>query len=152
VDLSALANDLAELYGPVAEEKGQTLEVVNGEPAPITGSRDLLAQAIGNLLDNAIKYTPTGGSIRLRVSRSAGTVEVIVSDTGPGIPESERERALERFVRLESSRHTPGNGLGLSLVQAVSKLHQAELVLGDAHPGLFVAIRFSQGFSGAQAG
>jgi signal transduction histidine kinase len=142
VGLDRLASDLVALYRPVAEEKEQTLEFQDSGSVKITGSRDLLAQAISNLLENATKYTPEGGSIRLQLRRSAGAVEVVVSDTGPGIPESEREHVLERFVRLESSRHTPGNGLGLSLVKAVSKLHKAELLLGDASPGLVVTIRF----------
>lgn len=142
VDLGTLTNDLTELYEPVAEERGQTLELRNSECAEITGSRNLLAQAIGNLLENAVKYTPKGGLISLQVRHSANTVDVVVSDTGPGIPESERGHVLERFVRLETSRHTPGNGLGLSLVYAVSKLHKAELLLGDAKPGLIITIRF----------
>lgn len=142
VDLCALANDLAELYGPLAEEQGQNFELKNCTHAEITGSRDLLAQAIGNLLENAIKFTPKGGAIHLCVQRPADAVEVMVSDTGPGIPEAEREHVLERFVRLESSRHIPGNGLGLSLVQAVAKLHGAVLRLDDAEPGLVVTMRF----------
>ena len=142
VELDKLASDLADLYRPVAEEKRQVLELYCSASATIIGSRDLLAQVLGNLLENAIKYTPKGGTIRLRVQPLMDFVEVNVSDTGPGIPESERGHVLERFVRLEGSRHTPGNGLGLSLVQAVAKLHEAELVLGDAGPGLSVTIRF----------
>jgi signal transduction histidine kinase len=142
VDLNTLASDLEELYRPVAEMKGQEFRLVTQEPAEITGSRDLLAQAIGNLLDNAIKYTPEGGSILLRVERLENTTEVMVCDSGTGIPESERQHVLERFVRLENSRHTQGNGLGLSLVKAVAHLHGAELRLGDAGPGLTVTLRF----------
>ena len=143
VDLSVIARDLAELYAPLAEEKGQTLDITNGEPVQVAGSRDLLAQALGNLLDNAIKYTPVNGVIQLRISRQADSAEVSVADSGPGIPESEHQRVLERFVRLESSRHAPGNGLGLALVVAVTRLHQAELILADARPGLIVTMRFS---------
>jgi len=143
VDLNTLASDLEELYRPVAELKGQEFRLVTGEPAQIAGSRDLLAQAIGNLLDNAIKYTPEGGSILLQVQRLEDTIEVMVRDTGTGIPESEREHVLERFVRLENSRHTPGNGLGLSLVNAVAGLHAAELKLGDNRPGLIVTLRLA---------
>jgi signal transduction histidine kinase len=142
VDLNTLASDLEELYRPVAEMKGQEFRLVTQEPAEITGSRDLLAQAIGNLLDNAIKYTPEGGSILLRVERLENATEVMVCDSGTGIPESERQHVLERFVRLENSRHTQGNGLGLSLVKAVAHLHGAELRLGDAGPGLTVTLRF----------
>ena len=142
VDLGVIARDLAELYAPLAEENGQTLDISNGEPVQIVGSRDLLAQALGNLLDNAIKYTPANGMIQLRIGRHAGAAEVSVTDSGPGIPESEYQRVLERFVRLDSSRHEPGNGLGLALVVAVTRLHQAELILADARPGLIVTMRF----------
>ncbi|MGB7933859.1 MAG: ATP-binding protein [Gammaproteobacteria bacterium] len=142
VDLNTLASDLEELYKPVAGLKGQDFRLVTGEPAEIIGSRDLLAQAIGNLLDNAIKYTPEGGAILLQVKRLEDTTEVLVRDSGAGIPVAERAHVLERFVRLESSRHTQGNGLGLSLVKAVARLHGAELRLGDAGPGLIVTLRF----------
>jgi signal transduction histidine kinase len=141
VDLNRLAGDLMELYEPVAQETGQRLCLVTGETVEISGSRELLAQAIGNLLDNAIKYTPKGGAIRLQVNPSSDVVEVIVADSGPGIPDEEKAHVLERYVRLESSRHTPGNGLGLSLVKAVAGLHGAELVLEDNRPGLIVTLR-----------
>ncbi len=142
VRLDEVASDLVDLYKPVAESKGQALELIDGGPASIHGSRHLLAQAVGNLLENAIKYTPAGGTITVRCKPVADWADLIVADTGPGIPESERERVFERFVRLDNSRHTPGNGLGLSLVKAVSDLHHADLQLRDAHPGLIVAIRF----------
>lgn len=142
VQLDQLASDLVELYKPVAEEKGQTLELVDCRPVPLNGSRHLLAQVIVNLLENAIKYTPAGGTITLQCKPTAGAADLIVADTGPGIPASERERVLERFVRLENSRQTPGNGLGLSLVKAVCEMHRAALRLSDAGPGLIVAIRF----------
>jgi signal transduction histidine kinase len=144
VDLNQLAGDLAELYEPLALDEGQQLSVLTGEPVVIGGSRELLAQAIDNLLDNAIKYTPEGGAIHLEVKPVRDFVEVIVSDSGPGIPEAERTHVLERFVRLERSRHTPGNGLGLSLVKAVARLHGAELRLEDNRPGLIVALRFAR--------
>lgn len=144
VDLNRIASDLVELYRPVAEENTQMLEFHEACGVVVTGSRHLLAQAIGNLLENAIKYTPEGGAILLKVRTSAERVEVIVSDNGPGIPASDREHVLERFVRLESSRHTPGNGLGLSLVKAVARLHRGELLLGDAGPGLVATIRIPQ--------
>ncbi len=142
VNLTALAQDVAELFAPLAEEKNQTLDLGRSAAGHIDGSRDLLAQAIGNLLDNAIKYTPRGGIVDLRLTRSPTALELTVSDTGPGIPEPDRQRVLQRFVRLDQSRNLPGNGLGLSLVQAVARLHRAELVLGDADPGLRVTIRF----------
>lgn len=147
VNLKQLAIDLMELYTPLAESKKQTLEVVNGNDSFINGSRDLLAQSFGNLLENAIKYTPQGGNIKLHIKTSLSQVEVIVSDTGPGIPEAEKKHVLEKFVRLESSRQTSGNGLGLSLVAAVAGLHKAELELRDnsadeSLPGLQVIQRF----------
>ena len=141
IDLNMLASDLEELYKPVAGLKGQEFRLVTDEAAEIAGSRDLLAQAIGNLLDNAIKYTPKGGVIDLQVKPSRDIVEVTVADSGPGIPDSEKAHVLERFARLESSRHTPGNGLGLSLTKSVAVLHGAELVLGDNRPGLIVTLR-----------
>jgi signal transduction histidine kinase len=152
VDLNRLASELTELYEPVAQKMGQRISLVTCEAMEITGSRDLLAQAIGNLLDNAIKHTPSGGTIELQVSRAGDTAEVIVADSGPGIPESERSHVLERFVRLENSRHTPGNGLGLSLVKAVAGLHGAELVLGDNRPGLIVTLRLPRDRLNSPAG
>lgn len=142
VRLDELASDLVDLYKPVAESKGQVLDLVEREPVWIHGGRHLLAQAIGNLLENAIKYTPAGGTIAVRCKPATDAVDLLIADTGPGIPESERARVFERFARLDNSRHTPGNGLGLSLVKAVSELHKAQLELHDAHPGLIVAIRF----------
>ncbi len=143
VDLNTLTQDLAELYTAAAEARGLRLERSGAERAEVIGSRDLLAQALGNLLDNAIKYTPAGGVVRVQVAATAAGVEIRVADSGPGIPAAEREHVLERFVRLDGARHTPGNGLGLSLVQAVAKLHQATLTLGDAAPGLIVTLRFA---------
>lgn len=142
VDLRQLAVDLVDLYTPLTEDKQQTLKLHNGHGATIFGSRNLLAQSLGNLLENAIKYTPEGGTILLQINTSASHVEVSISDTGPGIPESEKAHVLEKFVRLENSRHTPGNGLGLSLVQAVASLHKATLELENTHPGLKVIQRF----------
>ena len=122
---------------PLAEEKGLTFTSACRPGLLLQGNRHLLAQALANLLDNAIKYTPAGG--RVTLSGQPGPV-ITVADTGPGIPETERERVLERFVRLEGHRSTPGNGLGLSLVHAVAKLHGATLRLEDNHPGLRVSL------------
>jgi signal transduction histidine kinase len=144
VDLKQLAMDLMDLYTPLTEAKAQTLGVINGDDAIILGNRDLLTQSLGNLLENAIKFTPNGGNIRLQIKVSKNQVEVIVADSGPGIPEAEKSRVLEKFVRLDSSRHTPGNGLGLSLVAAVASLHKAELILKDGDPGLQVIQRFNK--------
>jgi signal transduction histidine kinase len=144
VDLKQLAMDLMDLYTPLTEAKAQTLGVINGNEAMVLGNRDLLAQSLGNLLENAIKFTPRGGNIRLQIKVSENQVEVVVADSGPGIPEGEKSHVLEKFVRLDSSRHTPGNGLGLSLVAAVATLHKAELILKDGDPGLQVIQRFSK--------
>ena len=141
VDLAALAGDVIELYQPFAEEQQQRLELHGGDGLCVDGSRDLLAQALGNLIENAIKYTPAGGLVSLRVARENGHAEIRVCDSGPGIPAADRQRVLERFVRLESAREQGGNGLGLSLVAAVCKLHRAELTLSDADPGLCVHLR-----------
>jgi signal transduction histidine kinase len=142
-DLSGLVADMAELYAPAAEDKNQTLA---GEVEPgihLTGERHLAGRALANLMDNAVKYTPEGGSIRLLLRRAGGFVELIVADSGPGIAEADRERVLDRFQRLEASRNSPGTGLGLSLVRAVARLHCAELVMEDNLPGLRVLLRFS---------
>ncbi|MCR6631580.1 MAG: sensor histidine kinase [Magnetospirillum sp.] len=99
-------------------------------------------QALANLVDNAVKYTPEGGSVAVTVAATATGTEVAVGDSGPGIPEGARDRVLDRFVRLDSTRSTPGNGLGLSLVKAVARLHGAELRLTDNAPGLKVHLQF----------
>lgn len=141
VDLLALARDVVELYEPLAEERSMTLALDGPERVVVSANRQLLAQALANLIDNAIKYTPEGGRVRVAVRDGAEPV-LSVTDNGPGIPPELREKALERFVRLEPHRSTPGNGLGLSLVAAVAKLHEARLELDDAHPGLEVRLRF----------
>jgi signal transduction histidine kinase len=142
IDLVALSRDLADLYRPVAENKQLTFEYHAVPKLAMRANRHLLAQALANLLDNAIKYTPPGGRVRLQVERGANGPVIAVADTGPGIPETDRERVLQRFVRLDATRSTPGNGLGLSLVDAVAKLHGAELMLTDNRPGLKVSLAF----------
>lgn len=145
VALSGLLDDLVEVYLPVAEERGQRLD---GEVAPglcVQGDRELLAQAVSNLIENAINHAPSGA--RLRVSgaasgRRAELVRIVVGDDGPGIPAAFRTRVLQRFYRLENSRTTPGQGLGLSLVQAIADLHDAKLVLEDNEPGLRCVLQF----------
>ncbi len=136
VDLQDLIQDVVELYDPLTEELGITLEVQPLQAVRRTGDRDLLFQALVNLLDNAIKFSGTGGRIEIGVERQEGTAILSVSDRGPGIPEDQREEVLKRFVRLEQSRSTSGSGLGLSLVQAVAHLHDGELLLEDNAPGL----------------
>ncbi|WP_293901572.1 HAMP domain-containing sensor histidine kinase [Phenylobacterium sp.] len=142
-----LAADMAELYEPFCEEKDLEFSAELTRDLSVRGNREFLAQAVANLLDNAVKYTPAGGAIMLRVRRrSSGEVEFSVTDTGPGVPDEDRERVIQRFVRLENSRNEPGAGLGLSLVAAVAEAHGGRLELsegpgkvGDMGPGLRVA-------------
>ncbi len=141
VDLAALAESVATAYEPMAEAKAVSFAVdICARPA-VRGHKHLLFQALANLLDNAFKYTPGGGRVRLEVRDVGRRPEVVVGDTGPGIPPADRDRALERFVRL-SANDTPGSGLGLSLVAAVARLHDADLLLEDNAPGLRVIMRF----------
>ncbi|AGW14054.1 putative two-component sensor histidine kinase [Megalodesulfovibrio gigas DSM 1382 = ATCC 19364] len=148
LDLTAIARDIGELYEPSAEEKdlAMTMELDHG--ATVMGNRHLLSQAMANLLDNAIKYTPAGGRVLLRIRNTPQGPECTVADTGPGIPPEARDKVLERFFRLESSRSAPGSGLGLSLVAAVARLHRAGLSLAShqpddpQRPGLEAVIRF----------
>ncbi|MFI4986722.1 MAG: sensor histidine kinase [Alphaproteobacteria bacterium] len=142
LELGELARAALELYEPVAEGKGLTLEVAIEEGVAIVGHAQLLAQSVANLLDNAVKYTPAGGTIRVAVRRTGERAELVVADSGPGVPAADRERVLERFVRLDASRTSPGSGLGLSLVAAVAKLHHASLRLADNAPGLCVTVSF----------
>ena len=140
VDLAALAHDVVELYEPVAEENGQTLSSNINVNKHISGDRDLLFQALANLMDNAVKYTPPGGRLELSVADSPAGVAIEVADSGPGVPAEQRENVFQRFYRLDESRSTPGNGLGLSLVRAVALLHDAEVELRDNAPGLRVRL------------
>jgi signal transduction histidine kinase len=142
VNLSELVASMVELYAPVSEERGIRLESSVAPGAEVQGSRQLLAQALANLLDNAIKFTPNGGHIRVLLKALGGTHEVVVEDDGPGIPADKRELVLGRRVRLDEARKVPGSGLGLSLVAAVTKLHGARLILDDAEPGLRVSLKF----------
>jgi signal transduction histidine kinase len=143
-DAAALVEDLGELYQPVVEEVSGRLEVRARGPIPLPANRALVAQALTNLLDNALKYgaPADGGPPALTLSAEAvgGEVRFTVTDRGPGIPAGERARAVERFVRLDASRSRPGSGLGLSLVQAVARLHGGRLELSDASPGLAVTL------------
>jgi signal transduction histidine kinase len=144
LDLGAVAADVVELYEPLAEERRVSLQLMPPPPAGIEGNRSLIAQALANLVDNAIKYTPAGGVVRIRIAINDG-VDLSVSDSGPGIPAADRPRVTERFVRLEASRHSPGTGLGLSLVAAVAHFHQAELLLEDNVPtGLKATLHFAK--------
>jgi signal transduction histidine kinase len=142
IDINELVRDVMELYEPLAEEKGLRLSAELEARPVFTGDRDLLFQAIANLLDNAIKYTPAHGEIRCSLLPDDGGARLLLSDNGPGIPADQRDKVFQRFFRLEQSRTTPGNGLGMSLVQAVMQLHHLTIELQDNRPGLTVIIRF----------
>jgi signal transduction histidine kinase len=140
VELGEIARSVAELYEPVADEKGIVLTLDIPSPILVRGDRHLLSQALANLLDNALKYTPAG-QVSLTLQRvidnyRGDQIRVEVADSGPGVPLERREQVFDRFFRLEGSRSTPGNGLGLSLVRAVAKLHGGEVHLEDNNPGL----------------
>jgi len=147
-DPAALAADMAELYEPLCEDKGLEFKAELTPALSLKGNREFLAQALANILDNAVKYTPAGGAVMLRVRRrSSGDVEISVTDTGPGIAAADRGRVVDRFVRLENSRNEPGVGLGLSLVAAVARSHRSHLEMDEgpgaiegAGPGLRVAL------------
>jgi signal transduction histidine kinase len=137
VDLAPPLLDLTELYGAAAEERGQTLSTDLPVSLPAYGDREMVQQAVANLLDNALKFSPPGSTIRLTAASEPGAgVRIVVADHGPGIPARDRARATERFFRGETARNTPGCGLGLALVQAVATLHQGSLLLEDNQPGL----------------
>ncbi|MER2535547.1 MAG: ATP-binding protein [Rhizobiaceae bacterium] len=149
VDLSAAVRDVVELYEPVAEEEGVALDAAaDTSPSTILGNRELIGQALSNVVDNAIKYSAGGSgkpAVRVSVERAADEIRLRVEDNGPGIPdEHDRERATERFVRLEQSRSQPGSGLGLSLAKAVMKFHGGRLDLLPGSPGLTVVMAFPQ--------
>jgi signal transduction histidine kinase len=143
IDLSEVARSAVELYEPVAEEKGFALSVVAEPGVRMSGDWHLLSQALANLLDNALKYAG-GGLIELRVFHENGQAILEVADQGPGIPEADRQSVLDRFVRLEPSRTTPGNGLGLSLVRAIARRHDGSVMLADNRPGLRVRLQFTR--------
>jgi len=159
-DAADVAEGIHELYEPLAEDDGMTLRLKTAS-APLHGNRELIGQALANLVENAIKYgkPAEAKSAEIKTAETKGSVVSLdarqilidarqegdqvllsVTDHGPGIPESERKHAMERFVRLDSSRSQPGSGLGLSLASAVATLHNGELRLGDAHPGLIATL------------
>jgi signal transduction histidine kinase len=146
VDLSEVIHDIADLYEPAAEDRGISLKFIAPAKVMVRGNRSLLARAAANLVENALKYTPKGGAVTVSASVNGRDHRptVIVRDTGPGIPEGDRERVLDRFVRLERSRNTPGSGLGLSLVAAVARMHEAVIKLEDARPGLLATLSFPE--------
>lgn len=141
-DLSAALGDVVEALTPSAEDAGRALEVAIQPGIRLRGDRELVQQALVNLIENAFRHTPPGAPVRVALAEGGGAIRASVTDRGPGIPEADRERVLRPFVRLDESRSTPGTGLGLALVQAVAELHGATLTLADAAPGLRVTLRF----------
>ena len=141
VDLARIARTFVEIYEPTAEDAGRTLTCsVPDGPVMAMGDKALLGQLFANLIENAMRHTPEGSPIEVSVERSGGGARIVVADRGPGIPAAERGNVLRRLYRLEASRSTPGNGLGLSLVEAVTDLHGGRLTLEDNAPGLRVTI------------
>jgi signal transduction histidine kinase len=142
LDLSVLVVELAEIYEDLFQQKDQVLQVAVEPGICVHGNRQLLAQVVSNLLENAHKYAGAGAKIEMRIGRVGDKVELVVSDNGPGIPKDKFSEVLQRYVRLDNARSTPGNGLGLSLVKAIAKLHNATLLLVDNDPGLCVSMSF----------
>lgn len=132
INASGITDELAELFQPVCEEVGLSFDYGYDGDLHVNADRELVAQAVANLIDNAIKYTPAGGDVRLEARRTAsGEVALSVTDSGPGVPPEDRDRVVERFIRLEQSRTKPGSGLGLSLASAVADVHGGRLELAD---------------------
>ncbi|MDP4006630.1 sensor histidine kinase KdpD [Methylobacterium sp. NEAU K] len=154
LDLGAAVREVGELYEALAEDQGLVLDVRAGDGLIIAGNRELIGQALANLIDNALKYGAEATEARIAIEawRAGDRVRLAVSDCGPGIPEAEHGRVLDRFTRLEDARSRPGFGLGLSLVNAVVRLHQGTLQLSDNAPGLRVEITFPAQASAAPAG
>ena len=158
-DASEIARDVGDLYEPVADEKGIALKIDAPAAAPVRGNRELVSQALANLIDNAIKYAGPSGKVNgvpaeivVKAGNDGERITLSVADRGPGIPDADRGRVVERFVRLEESRSEPGSGLGLSLASAVARLHGGELKLEDNHPGLRTTIALPRAGPGASAG
>jgi signal transduction histidine kinase len=143
VDVVTALEGVADLYGAVAEEKGVDLTVAHPQRLEINGDAALIQQAVANLVDNAVKFSPEHGSVKLAAAQDGRRIRITVTDQGPGIPEEDRARATERFYRGDTARGTPGSGLGLALVQAVAYLHGGVLRLEDARPGLRAALELA---------
>jgi hypothetical protein len=138
IDLAELAREIVELYRPEAGSRNIALDYSGSDAALLRGNRQLLAQAVVNLIENALKYVPEGGHVNVSVRRERDVLVLAVADNGPGIPSTDRDRMLQPFMRLERDRAQHGSGLGLSLVAAVMRLHQAKVELLDNSPGLIV--------------
>jgi signal transduction histidine kinase len=150
VDLNELSQEVLELYGPIAEEKGVNAVLARDQVSAVQGDRDLLFEAIANLIDNAIKFTPENGRVELALSETANGPVVRISDTGPGIAAEHRQRVFARFHRLDESRRVPGGGLGLSLVQAIVRMHGFSIEISeDPAGGCVVRLLCGPGQAGA---
>jgi signal transduction histidine kinase len=151
LDLSLVAKEVAELFDAAAEERGSRLEIKGGEPIEILGDRDLLFDAISNLVDNAIKHGRDRGLVRISADCRDNGAVLAISDDGPGVPANECDLIFRRFYRSEKSRCTPGNGLGLSIVAAVARVHGANIALFQNRPGLTIELQFPSSTSAHQS-
>jgi signal transduction histidine kinase len=144
LDLNGIVEAIAEIYAGVAEDDGKSLsaDISQSTQCLVHGDRDLLTQLFANLVENALRHCPRGTIIKLSVSRQGDSIVAEIADNGPGIPAQEREKVFQRLYRLDTSRTTPGSGLGLSLVRAIADLHGATIALEDRHPGLAVIVGF----------
>jgi signal transduction histidine kinase len=149
VDLSSIVRNVTDALAPVAEETKRRLNLQIENEIQLSGDQELLTQMIFNLVENAVRHTPEGSRISISLRASDGNSELVVSDNGPGIPKELREKVFQRFYRMEKSRSTPGNGLGLSIVKAIADLHEARVTLSDSAPGLKIVVRFLR--SGCQS-
>jgi signal transduction histidine kinase len=140
LDLSEVGTDVVEFYAPIAEQKGIALSLACEAAVVMHGDPSLLFEAVGNLVDNALKFTPPGGRVDVRTFADRDGTGIEVSDSGPGIPADQRQAVLRRFYRTEQSRHTPGSGLGLALVAGVAGLHGMTIAITDANPGCRIAL------------
>jgi signal transduction histidine kinase len=140
-DLAAVCAQVFDFYEPLAESKGVTMVIDAASPVPVRGDQDLMREALSNLVDNAIKFTPAGGAVRIEACTADGRPFICVSDTGPGVPLQERERIFDRFYRGERSSKSPGHGLGLSITETIATLHGFKLTVEDNNPGARFELR-----------
>ena len=144
LDLTEVCEEMAELFEPACEDAGIGFKAYVQRELEVSGDRTLLAQAISNLLDNAVKYTPSGEEIRFSAEKDETTIEIIIEDSGPGIPDEDLTRVKERFVRLDEARTQTGSGLGLALVDAIAEFHAGKFTLtrSDGKSGLKATLSF----------
>jgi signal transduction histidine kinase len=134
-DLAAICAQVFDFYEPLAESKGVRMAIAAAEPVPVRGDEDLMREAVSNLVDNALKFTPEGGAVRIEARSEDGRLLMRVSDTGPGVPPQEREKIFDRFYRGEGGSKTPGHGLGLTIAASIASLHGLKLMVVDNNPG-----------------